>query len=245
MKKDMKAIKKRKKLIPVKKYKVKVMEKPKSNNTNVQPCTTVSKAPTNLENQTPSQEGTLKNNPPLENIPVHVGTPWPEAGKMSGNLFELRKDWSIPPNNNNNATATATPNPHKDRAQAQEQPTPSSVVALKSEKCGWGPNCPICKKLEEDWDGDHQKQFQQPQQPQAQCPQTQNYQKLQSFQRSKSQTFDIPDRYSSQLKLRRQWEKMERLNNKYGLDCFLDSEFDSESDEGEEYKYEHNYKTLL
>ena len=112
MKKDMKAIKKRKKLIPVKKYKVKVMEKPESNNRNVQPPTTVSKAPTNLENQTPSQEGTLENNPPpLENIPVHAGTPWPEAGKMSGNLFELRKDWPIPPNNNNNATATAsTPN---------------------------------------------------------------------------------------------------------------------------------------
>ena len=34
MKKDTKAIKKRKKLIPVKEYKVKVVEKPESNNTN-------------------------------------------------------------------------------------------------------------------------------------------------------------------------------------------------------------------
>ena len=41
------------------------MEKPKSNNPNAQPPTTVSKAPTNLENQTPSQEGTLENNPHL------------------------------------------------------------------------------------------------------------------------------------------------------------------------------------
>ena len=82
MKKDMKVIKKRKKLIPVKKYKVKVVEKPESSNTNVQPPTTISKSPTNLENQTPSQEGTLQNNPPLlENIPAHAGTPWPEAGK--------------------------------------------------------------------------------------------------------------------------------------------------------------------
>ena len=50
----------------------------------------------------------------------------------------------------------------------------------------------------------------------------------------------------ARLKLHRQWEEeMERLYNKYGLDCFSDSELDSESDEGKEYRYEHNYKTLL
>ena len=38
---------------------------------------------------------------------------------------------------------------------------------------------------------------------------------------------------------------MERFNDKYGLDCFSDSELDSDSEEGEEYRYEHNYKTLL
>ena len=38
---------------------------------------------------------------------------------------------------------------------------------------------------------------------------------------------------------------MERLNNKYGLDHFSDSELNSESDKGEEYKYEHNYETLF
>ena len=61
----MKAIKKRKKLIPVKKYKIKVVEKPESNKHKyAQPPTTVSKTPADLENQTPSQEGTLENNPP-------------------------------------------------------------------------------------------------------------------------------------------------------------------------------------
>ena len=106
--------------------------------------------------------------------------------------------------------------------------------------------------MEEDWDGDHQKQFQQnvpsrqPQQPQMQGPQTQNYQKPPNFQHSWSQTFDVSDRYSNQLKLCRQWEeKMERLNEKYCLDCFSDSELDSESDEGEEYRYEHKYKMLI
>ena len=70
--------------------------------------------------------------------------------------------------------------------------------------------------MEEDWDGEHQKQLQQnvpstqPQQPQMQglqCPQIQNYQKPQNFQHSWSQTFDVPDRYSNQLKLCREWEE--------------------------------------
>ena len=38
---------------------------------------------------------------------------------------------------------------------------------------------------------------------------------------------------------------MERLNSKYNLDCFSDSELDSESGEGEQYKYECGYKTLI
>ena len=38
---------------------------------------------------------------------------------------------------------------------------------------------------------------------------------------------------------------MERLNTKYNLDCFSDSKLDSESDEGEEYRYEHGYETPI
>ena len=50
----------------------------------------------------------------------------------------------------------------------------------------------------------------------------------------------------SMTKTRQQWEaEMERLNNKYNLDCFSNSELDSESDKGEEYQYEHGYETLI
>ena len=121
-----------------------------------------------------------------------------------------------------------------------------------------GTKLPICKNIEENWDGDHQKQSQQsipstqaqntqqpqkrklqqpqnaqqPQMPGFQCPQPQN------LQCSWSQTFNVPDRYSNQIGLCREWEeKMERLNDKYGLDCFYDSELYSESDEGEDYRY--------
>ena len=97
------------------------------------------------------------------------------------------------------------------------------------------------KQEEEDWDGNHQKQLQQQLQPQqrvqmtqTQHPKTLSYQKPQSFQKFDQKT---PDGwYPSQTKLHQQWEaEMERLNAKYNLDCFSDSELDSESDEGEQY----------
>ena len=60
-------------------------------------------------------------------------------------------------------------------------------------------------------------------------------------QSTQTQSFDIPDKYMGQICLRREWEKkMERLNEKYNLDCFLSSELDSESDEGEDYRFQHH-----
>ena len=51
---------------------------------------------------------------------------------------------------------------------------------------------------------------------------------------------------SSKLQDQKQWEEeIERLNSKYNLDCYSDSELDSESDEGEQYHYEHGYETLI
>ena len=47
-------------------------------------------------------------------------------------------------------------------------------------------------------------------------------------------------------KAKQPWEEeMERLNSQYNLDCYSDSELDSESDEGEQYCYEHGYETLI
>ena len=47
-------------------------------------------------------------------------------------------------------------------------------------------------------------------------------------------------------KAKQQWEEeMERLNSKYNLDCYSNSELDSKSDEGEQYLYEHSYETLI
>ena len=121
-------------------------------------------------------------------------------------------------------------------------------------KCGWGPNCPFCKNQEkEDWDGNQPKPpiscKHSPNRRFRACPkqgasQTLNYQRPQNFQKLNQETSN--DQYPSQSKIHKQWEaEMERLNAKYNLDCFSDSELDSESDEGEQYKYEHGYETLI
>ena len=174
-----KATEKRKRVMPTKRFRANTAPKP--NEAATCPPETISKAPTNIK----PQEGTLENRPPpLENAPVCKSTPWPGAGKISGNLFEERKDWLLPPNyldnNNKDVTGVASPKPPmKEEPKTEEQ----SFTSPKTEKCGWGPNCPFCKnqeKEEEDWDGNHQNQLQtQPQQkiqmPQARHPQALSY----------------------------------------------------------------------
>ena len=101
----MKATKKRKRLTPTKKFKVKGVARPNTNKVTMQPRQANTKAPINTESQrtlTPTPEN---NPPPLEDAPVNASTPWPEARRMSGSLFEIRKDWPIP-SHNDNVTAT-------------------------------------------------------------------------------------------------------------------------------------------
>ena len=88
----------------------------------------------------------------------------------------------------------------------------------KEDKCLWGPDCPFCKAQDK----------------QGENPQQRPLPKLQT------------QKLDNMTKTRQLWEaEMERLNNKYNLDCFSDSELDSESDKGEEYRYEHVYETLI
>ena len=224
----------------------------------MQPPQTNAQAPVNSESQKPL---TSENNPPpLEKVPVHASTPWPEARKMCGNLFELRKDWPIHPVNNI-MTATDPKLQVKIEPQDPDQQNPSATTP-KPEQCRWRPNCPICNNAEEDWDSKHQKQLKQPdknaqtntqqkfpfqtqdmRQAQVQSSQCiQDFKVPQNPQPTQTQSFNVPDHYAEQIRLRREWEeKMEELNEKYRLDCLLDSE----SDEGENYRYERKYETLI
>ena len=156
VRKESKVTEKRKRLTPTKKYKVKVITRPGRDTT--KPPQTNDQTPINSESQKPLTSE--HNPPPLEKPPVHASTPWPKAGKMSGNLFELRKDWPNPPANITVTTTDPKP-PIKNEPQDPDQQNPSTTTP-KPEQCGWGPNCPICKNAEDDWDGEHQKQFLQP-----------------------------------------------------------------------------------
>ena len=85
VRKESKVTKERKRLIPTKKYKVKVVARPDPRNATSPPLQANPKAPVNSEGQKSSTEGTPGNNPPpLGNIPVCASIPWPKAGKMSG-----------------------------------------------------------------------------------------------------------------------------------------------------------------
>ena len=162
--------------------------------------------------------------PPLPQVPpkpsnevpptVRADTPWPGAGKMSGNLFEER-NWLLLKGYlaiENKKDDIDTPSLKEELKVEKQSDNP------KEEKCGWGPNCPFCKVQDK----------------QGENPQQRPLPKLQAQK---------PD---NMTKTRQQWEaEMERLNNKYNLDCFSNSELDSESDEGEEYQYEHRYETLI
>ena len=218
---------KRKRAVPTERFRPSMVPKP--NETAMEPPTAVSKVPEVPENRLP----------PLEKAPVCESTPWPHAGRILGNLFKDR-NWLLPPNylNNNCKNATSPISPIKEEPKIGEQ-----------EKCGWGPNCPLCKNQEKEyWDGKHQSQLQkvppppEVQRPQVRHPQNLNYQKPQSTQKS---TQEIqPGKYPTQAK--KQWEaEMERLNSKYNLDSFSYPELDSESDEGEQYQYEHGYEALI
>ena len=85
---------------------------------------------------------------------------------------------------------------------------------------------PSAKKEEEegieDWNGDRQED------------QTRNYYPQNP---QHPQSYDVPDRYSEQIRLRREWdEKMGCLNAKYNLDYY--SSLESNSDFEPEHKYE-------
>ena len=91
-----------------------------------------------------------------------------------------------------------------------------------------GTTLPICKKEEdegtEDWNSDrleNQQRNHYPQNPQH------------------PQTYDVPDTYLEQIRLREWDEKMEHLNEKYNLD------YSSSSASNSDFEPEHKYETLI
>ena len=154
---------------------------------------------------------------------------------MSGNLFKDR-NWLLLPNYLNNGNEHKTENEPKITASVtsprpptkeEEEPKINDQV---TEKCGWGPDCPFCKSQEKKEEQNKVQQQKMSPKPKLQKPQA---------RRPKTLNLNMP-------KAKQQWEaEMERLNSKYNLDCFSNLELDSESDEEQQYHYEHGYETLI
>ena len=101
----------------------------------------------------PKPKNDVPDNQPLPSVPICESTPWPGAGKMSGNLFG-DGNWLLPPNyldngNKNNTenelkivTSVTSPRP----PIKEEEPNTNDQ---STEKCSWGPGCPFCKSQEE------------------------------------------------------------------------------------------------
>ena len=148
---------------------------------------------------------------------------------MSGNLFEDR-NWLLLQHYLSNDIENKTVSEPKNTASITSPRLPLKEEEPKAndqEKCGLGPGCPFCKSQKKE---EENKQQQQKTSPKVQKPQPRR-----------------PDTLNLNItKAKQQWEtEIERLNSKYNLDCFSDSELDSESDKGEQYYYVHGYETLI
>ena len=88
--------------------------------------------------------------------------------------------------------------------------------------------------------------MQQPQPPKCTAPPVTTYKVPQPHNNQNSQSFDVPDRYAEQIKLRREWEeRIEGLNRKYSLNYYSSSESDSYYNPEPDHRYEHKYDTHM
>ena len=172
-----------------------------------------------------------KNDAPLPSIPACESTPWPGAGKMLGTLFEDR-NWLLTPNYLDNTKENKTENELKTTINVISPKPQTKEEEFKTgeqptEKCCSGPHCHFCKSQE-------QKDEQGKMQLQKLSP------------KAKQQATRPKPLNLNMTKAKKQCEEeMERLNSKYNLDCYSDSELDLQSDKGEQYHYELGYETLI
>ena len=162
-----KAAEKRKRAAPTKRFRPSTISRPSE--AGVHPPVIISKTLTN-DRPRVQEETSDSRPPPLEDVQGHEITPRSSAGKISGNLSQERKDWLLPSNylNNDNKDTTSVTSP-KPPIKEEPKTEGQSFTGPKTDKYGWGPNCPFCKNQEkekEDWDGNCQKQLQQKTLPQ-------------------------------------------------------------------------------
>ena len=95
---------------------------------------------------------------------VRQDTSWPGAGKMSGNLFQDR-NWLLL----KGYLATKGENEEMAKPYPKEEDK-MGEQDLKEKKCGWGPNCPLCKAQKKEANPPHQQEPMEGQQEQKPLP---------------------------------------------------------------------------
>ena len=129
---------------------------------------------------------------------VRQDTPWPSTGKMSDNLSQdrlLPKGYLA---TEGEKEEMVKPYPKEEDKMGEQDP--------KEEKCGWGPDCPLCKAQKKEASPPHQQEPMEGQQQQKPLP---------KLQATRPNTLNM-------TKTKQQWEQeMERLNQKYNLNCFF------------------------
>ena len=175
-----------------------------------------------VHNFNPAQPEAIPNIPTFQ---AREDTPWPNTIPASMNLFENRADCPIPPLQTPSVKVEKAEDPPRVAAIPHAMVLPKQI----EEKCTGGPHCPICKKEEQEGTEDRNSNRQKDQ-PRNHYP----------LNLQHPQSYDVPDRYSEQIRLRRDWDgKMECLNAKSNIDNY--SSLESKSD----YELEHKYETLI
>ena len=99
------------------------------------PKTTVTHSPLPQAPPKPNSNAVAASAPTM----VRQDSPWPGAGKMSGNLLQDR-NWLLPKDYlavEGEKKEMAKPYPKEEDKTEEQDP--------KEEKCGWGTSCPLCK----------------------------------------------------------------------------------------------------
>ena len=204
----------------------------------------------------PTNRSINDNPPPLKDIPstlVREGTHWPNAGLASGNLFETRKDWPIPPTpvptlaptikTEEQPKITAIPHTMAMPKQTTEIChgdciAPFAKMKNSTEKRAWM----VIYKISQECTP---KTFSNLN-PSPSHSHSYSHKAFSAPATEQPASFDILDRYSEQTRLQKEREeKIERLNGKYNLDYYSSLESDSNADQEQDYRYEHKYETLI
>ena len=156
IRKETKAIEKREKLIPTKMYKVKALARPESQTSNatMQPPVTTPNVPTISESQKAFTRRYFREQPPT--IQKHPNLHW---HPMAQSRKDVREFLQVEEGLANPSYHYYIKTPHKNRTTNPRTSHPQCNSSTKSRDMLMGTELLHLQNMEEDWDGEHQKQF--------------------------------------------------------------------------------------